>query len=196
MKQEGGCLVNENEQQGAESEITRAEDEVINAIAETMDLYGVTPSIGRLYATMYFKKHPMTLDEMKDDLGMSKPSMSTAVRKLQEINIVQKIWQKGSRKDLFVAEKNFFNYFAVFFGSKWEREVKLNQAAIEVAENKLKRVLDDEQTGESLKERARQDLQQLEELKHYYDWLSRLVHSIESGEIFEFLPIDHKNSNK
>lgn len=185
-----------NGQQTAETEVTRAEDEVINAIAETMDLYGVTPSIGRLYATMYFKHHPMTLDEMKDDLGMSKPSMSTAVRKLQEINIVQKIWQKGSRKDLFVAEKNFFNYFSRFFGNKWKREVKLNQTAIEAAEKKLKKVLDDKETDGPLKDRVERDLLQLEETKSYYDWLSRLVRSIESGEIFEFLPIDHTNSKK
>ncbi|HET7615624.1 MAG TPA: GbsR/MarR family transcriptional regulator, partial [Bacillales bacterium] len=100
------------EHEEAVRKIEKAENAVIQSIAETMDLYGVTPSIGRLYATMYFKHDPMTLDNMKDDLGMSKPSMSTAVRKLQDINIVQKVWQKGSRKDLFLAEKNFFHYFS------------------------------------------------------------------------------------
>lgn len=184
------------EQQTAESRITEAEREVIHAIAETMDLYGVTPSIGRLYATMYFKHHPMTLDEMKDDLGMSKPSMSTAVRKLQDINIVQKVWQKGSRKDQFVAEKNFFNYFGQFFGSKWKREAKLNLFAIEQAERKLQEVMEDDEAGDECKQRARKDMQQLEEYKKYCYWLEQLVHSFESGEIFEFLPIDPENQKK
>lgn len=170
--------------------IENAENEVIKAIADTMDLYGVTPSIGRLYATMYFKSEPMTLDEMKDDLGMSKPSMSTAVRKLQEIDIVQKVWKKGSRKDLFTAEKNFFNYFSKFFGTKWEREVKLNLKAIHSAESQLQKILDSDDTEESLKERARQDLSQLAESKRFYDWLSRLAKIIDTGEIFDFLPIE------
>lgn len=180
----------------AEELIERAESAVINSIAETMDLYGVTPSIGRLYAMMYFKHAPMTLDDMKNDLGMSKPSMSTAVRKLQEINIVQKVWQKGSRKDLFMAEKNFFQYFANFFGNKWEREAKLNLSAINDAEKILKQVIEDEKTEGALKQRAQQDFHQLEEYRQYCHWLERLVHSIETGEIFKYLPINDSNQWK
>ncbi|WP_175615749.1 choline uptake/conversion transcriptional regulator CudC [Piscibacillus halophilus] len=181
-------------QQKAEELLEQAEGAVIDAIAETMDLYGVTPSIGRLYATMYFKHDPLTLDDMKDDLGMSKPSMSTAVRKLQEINIVKKVWKKGSRKDLFVAEKNFFQYFSHFFGDKWEREAKLNLSAIDYAEEMLQQIINNDDTEEEVKQRAEQDLRQLEEYRIYCHWLERLVHSVESGEIFVFLPIEEASS--
>lgn len=183
----------DGKQKKVEELVEQAEGEVINSIAETMDLYGVPPSIGRLYATMYFKHDPMTLDNMKDDLGMSKPSMSTAVRKLQEINIVQKVWQKGSRRDLFLAEKDFFQYFSHFFGKKWEREAKLNLSAINNAEKKLQQVLNDVETEETLKQRAEQDFQQLEEYRKYCHWLGRLARSIESGEIFEFLPVNEED---
>ncbi|HEX6922921.1 MAG TPA: GbsR/MarR family transcriptional regulator [Bacillales bacterium] len=169
---------------------------MVNTIAETMDLYGVTPSIGRLYGTMYFKHYPMTLDNMKDDLGMSKPSMSTAVRKLQDINIVQKVWQKGSRKDLFVAEKDFFQYFTRFFGKKWEREVDMFLTSIAKAESRLTEVLEDEETDETLKERAELDIQQLKQAKKYYQWLGRFVRSIETGEIYNFLPMDEPEEEK
>ncbi|MGP4040911.1 choline uptake/conversion transcriptional regulator CudC [Gracilibacillus sp. D59] len=180
----------DKKQQKAEELLEDAERVVINSIAETMDLYGVTPSIGRLYATMYFKHNPLTLDDMKDDLGMSKPSMSTAVRKLQDINIVKKVWKKGSRRDLFIAEKNFFQYFSHFFGDRWEREAKINLLSINDAIEKLEQVLNDEEINEEMKQRAEQDLQQLEEYKNYCHWLERLAQSIESGEIFKFLPIE------
>ncbi|MFD2625053.1 choline uptake/conversion transcriptional regulator CudC [Salibacterium salarium] len=183
------------EQPSAESKINHAEKEVISAIAETMDLYGITPSIGRLYATMYFKQHPMTLDEMTDDLAMTKASMSTAVRNLQEIHIVRKTWQKGSRKDHFMAEKDFFNYFGRFFGGKWKREAELNLSAIKQAEYQLQEVIEDETIEENLMERAKQDLEQLQEYKKYCHWLQKLVRSIDSGEIFDFLPVDDSNSN-
>ncbi|WP_277674355.1 choline uptake/conversion transcriptional regulator CudC [Piscibacillus halophilus] len=185
----------ENKQQKAEELLEEAESAVIDSIAETMDLYGVTPSIGRLYATMYFKHDPLTLDDMKDDLGMSKPSMSTAVRKLQEINIVKKVWKKGSRKDLFIAEKNFFQYFSHFFGDKWEREAKINLAAIDHAEDKLNEILNDDSVDDDLKEKAEKDLQQLEDYRKYCHWLERLVHSVESGDIFEFLPIEEEKKD-
>ncbi|SFL92156.1 choline uptake/conversion transcriptional regulator CudC [Salibacterium qingdaonense] len=177
-------------QQSAESKIQDAENEVISAIAETMDLYGITPSIGRLYATMYFKHDSMTLDEMKDELGMTKPSMSTAVRNLQDIQIVRKTWQKGSRKDHFTAEKDFFNYFTRFFGNKWKREAELNLYAIHEAQDELRDVLEDEETETHLLERADKDLEQLQEYEKYCYWLQKLVGAMESGEIFDLLPAD------
>lgn len=191
---ERGRTMDEKGQLSAESKINHAEGEVINAIAETMDLYGVTPSIGRLYATMYFKHHPMTLDEMKDELEMTKPSMSTAVRNLQDINIVRKVWKKGSRKDHFVAEKNFFNYFGQFFGSKWRREAELNLFAIKQAESQLQEVIQGEEVEEYLIERAKQDLEQLKDYKKYCYWLQQLADSIDSGEIFDLLPVDNSNA--
>ncbi|WP_208591358.1 choline uptake/conversion transcriptional regulator CudC [Gracilibacillus suaedae] len=186
----------DEKQQKAEALLEDAERLVIDSIAETMDLYGVTPSIGRLYATMYFKHDPLTLDDMKNDLGMSKPSMSTAVRKLQDINIVKKVWRRGSRKDLFMAEKNFFQYFSHFFGDKWEREAKLNLTSINDAIEKLQEVLNIEEIDVDMKHRAEQDLQQLKEYRNYCHWLERLVDSVESGEIFEFLPIEDTDSNR
>ena len=63
-------------------QLDQAKDIVINGIGETMDLYGVNRSVGNLYGTMVFQGS-MTLDEMREQLQMSKPSMSAGVKKLQ-----------------------------------------------------------------------------------------------------------------
>ncbi|WP_284140505.1 GbsR/MarR family transcriptional regulator [Virgibacillus sp. LDC-1] len=176
--------------ENANEKIEQVERMMINTISETMDLYGVTPSVGRLYATMYFKHEPITLDEMKDALGMSKPSMSTSVRKLQEINIVQKVWQKGSRKDSFIAEKNFFNYFSQFYGMKWEREVSMYLVSLKKAQAQLKEIIEDSETDEASREKAELDYQQLADAMVYYRWLDKLTKLTKSGEIFNYIPVD------
>ncbi|UJL45733.1 GbsR/MarR family transcriptional regulator [Virgibacillus sp. NKC19-16] len=178
----------ESNQASAAEKINQAEDKMINTIAETMDLYGVTPSVGRLYATLYFQHEPMTLDGMKDKLGMSKPSMSTSVRKLQDIDIVQKVWQKGTRKDFFVAEKDYFQYFKKFFCKKWERETNMFLGSIDYAQKQLAEVLDQPEIEEHLQQKAQLDYDQLEEARKYYHWLQRLIRSIESNEIYDYLP--------
>lgn len=178
------------QQKKGKDKIEEAENMMINTIAETMDLYGVTPSVGRLFAMMYFKYQPITLDEMKEELGMSKPSMSTSVRKLQDIDIVHKVWRKGSRKDSFIAEKDFFNYFSKFFGSKWEREVNMFLASIKDAQKQLDEVIKDSESDETIRARAIMDYQQLEEAKRYYKWLDRLTKLTKSGEIFEYIPLE------
>src|SRR5699024_5694491 len=167
--------------------IEQAEDMVIGSISETMDLYGVTPSIGQLYGTMYFKD-AMTLDEMRDELGMSKPSMSTGVRKLQEIEMVKKVFPRGSRKHTYKAEKDFFNSFISFFCQMWEREAKTNMTALVEAQEMLTNVIKDTTVSSIIREDAEEKYKLLEDSRKYYTWLIRLAKSVRSGEIYEFLP--------
>ena len=172
--------------------IEAAKDKVIGSIAETMDLYGVTPAAANLYATMYFKNQ-MTLDEMRTELGMSKPSMSTSVRKLQEIEMVKKTFTRGSRKHTYVAEKNFFRSFMVFYCQMWEREVKMNMEAIKEAQEDFINVIKDSTSTPDMVATAKKYYDQLEESKTYYHWLEDLVASIKSGKIFEFIPKDQQD---
>ena len=46
----------------------------------------------------YFRRKPMTLDDMGREMEMSKTSMSTGVRTLLDLKMVNKVWSKGSRK--------------------------------------------------------------------------------------------------
>ncbi|MFC0562121.1 choline uptake/conversion transcriptional regulator CudC [Halalkalibacter alkalisediminis] len=181
-----------NSTESSRIKIEEAKDKVIGAIAETMDLYGVTPAAANLYATMYFKGQ-MTLDEMRTELGMSKPSMSTSVRKLQEIEMVKKTFTRGSRKHTYVAEKNFFRSFMVFYCQMWEREVKMNMEAIEEAQEDFINVIKDSTSTTEIVAEAKEYYDQLEESKTYYYWLEDLVASIKSGKIFEYLPKDKQD---
>lgn len=171
----------------AKEKMADAKEQVIGAISETMDLYGVTPSAGSLYATMYFKDQ-MNLDEMREELEMSKPSMSTSIRKLQEIEMVKKTFQRGSRKHTYMAEKNFFHSFMAFYCQMWEREVKMNMAAIKEAEGNLAEIFEDDSVSNEIRDEAKAHYNMLENSKVYYRWLERLVTSIRNEEIFEFLP--------
>ena len=73
-----------------------------------MDLYGTNRSVGNLYGTMVFEGS-MTLDEMREHLQMSKPSMSAGVKKLQEFDIVKQQFTRGSENNI-LSPKNFFHF--------------------------------------------------------------------------------------
>lgn len=173
----------------AKTKVDNAKEHVTNAISETMDLYAVTPAAGRLYAIMQFKDQ-MNLDDMREELGMSKPSMSTSVRKLQEIDMVKKKFQRGSRKHTYEAEKNYFNTFTSYFCHMWDREANLNLHAIQQAEFELDSIFEDDHVSEDVLEQARAIYHQIEESKKYYHWLERLVASVRSKEIFKFIPAE------
>src|SRR5699024_11126744 len=171
-----------------------AKDLVIGAISETMDLYGITPAAGKLYATMYFEGE-MNLDEMEEKLGMSKPSMSTSVRRLQEINMVNRRFPRGSRKHTYVAEKNFFQFFISFYCQMWDREVKINLDAIKEAEGKFLEIINDPAISDEIKVEAQEHYELITRSKDFYYWLEKLVKSIRSEELFDFLPVDSDDKN-
>jgi len=169
-----------------ELEIIR--ERVIETIAKNMNLYGVTDSIGRLYGMLYFHDHPLTLDEMKEELGMSKTSMSTSVRVLQDLKMVEKVWKKGIRKDLYQAEEDWYQTFIDFFSIKWRSGATMNMSAMAKAIKELERLVDSKDAGEEVIKLAMVDIEKLQSALEYYEWLNRLVDSFESGKIFELVP--------
>src|SRR5690625_2724556 len=150
----GVIYVSKSLDEQAQENIEAAKDEVIAAISETMDLYGVTPSAGTLYATLYLNGQ-MNLDEMREELSMSKPSMSTGVRKLYNNGMVKKVHQKGTRKHIYDAEKDFFKSFMSYYCQMWQREVDMNMEAVREAEVYLQKVMEDEQVSDEVRSEER-----------------------------------------
>lgn len=179
---------NNNQQQ-----LEQAKDIVINSIGQTMDLYGTNRSVGNLYGTMVFEGS-MTLDEMRHQLQMSKPSMSAGVKKLQEFDIVRQQFTRGSRKQHFIAEKDFFIFFRNFFAKKFQREIDINVEAVQDAQAIINPLLHREDLTDSEIAEAQNIKAQLDHTQIYYDWLEQLTTAIESGDIFKYFPIPEANS--
>ena len=174
-------------------QLDHVRERVIETIAKNMNLYGVTDSVGRLYGMLYFHDQPMTLDEMKEELGMSKTSMSTSVRTLLELKMVEKIWKKGIRKDLYEAEEDWYQTFTDFFTIKWRAGISMNVGVMTKSIKELQHLADNEETDEEIREAALVDIEKMKAALQYYNWLNRLVDSFEMGEIFDYIP---KESDK
>ncbi|MCS1350698.1 choline uptake/conversion transcriptional regulator CudC [Mechercharimyces sp. CAU 1602] len=169
--------------------LEEARRDYIESLAETMEMYGLSPSMGRLYGTMFLQEEPMTLDEMCHLTGMSKTSMSTGVRALSSLKLVHKKWRKGVRKDLYEAEYDQMRSFVDFFCQLWEKEIQLNDKAIQETESHLAELLADDELASEDRIRAKKNLEKIQHSKEYYAWLRHLVDAFESGDIFEFIPI-------
>ncbi|MED3571672.1 GbsR/MarR family transcriptional regulator [Cytobacillus praedii] len=177
-----------NSYMDGKEQLERVRERVIETIAKNMNLYGITDSIGRLYGMLYFHNQPMTLDEMKEELGMSKTSMSTSVRTLMDLKMVEKVWKKGTRKDLYLAEEDWHQTFIDFFSIKWRAGISMNIAAMTKSIIELERLEKSEEIDEEVRSAAKVDITKMKAALSYYEWLNRLVDSFESEEIFDFIP--------
>ncbi|SCW82217.1 DNA-binding transcriptional regulator GbsR, MarR family [Paenibacillus tianmuensis] len=173
-----------NEELAQSEERLRIRKNLIEAIAETMDLYGATHSSGQLYGIMFFENRPMTLDEMKRQMNMSKSNMSYAVRSLVESQMVKKLDEKLERKELYAAETDFFIVFQKFFSHKLQREIDVMMKAIDDAQPNLTELILQEHTADEERKLALQDLHKLRHAQKYYEWLQQFVDSLRNGEFF------------
>lgn len=60
---------------------------------------------GQIYALLFLSDEPLSLDEISKRLGISKSNVSINIRLLEDMNLVRKVWVKGSRKDYYAAER-------------------------------------------------------------------------------------------
>jgi Predicted transcriptional regulators len=161
---------------------------VIDSIGKNMDLYGITLSIGHLYGYMYFQNEPITLDQMSQTMGMSKTSMSTGMRTLMDLKMIDKVWGKGSRKDFYEVVPDWYQNFTDFFSIKWRKAVESNMVSLEKSLKEIHSLQAADPDNKTLQEIAVIDEQKINEALKYYRWLHRLIDSFESGEIFDFIP--------
>lgn len=162
-------------------------EEFIQGISKNMSLYGITPSIGRLYGVLYFSEDPMTLDDMSEALKMSKTSMSTGIRALADMRMVESTFKKGVRKDLYRSEEDWYKSFTSLFGNRWRNHTEINIEEAEEAIEVLQQLYDQTEE-EELRVKITHVVERLQYAKNYYKWLVRFIDVIESGKIFEYIP--------
>ncbi|WP_150268993.1 GbsR/MarR family transcriptional regulator [Paenibacillus tepidiphilus] len=168
--------------------ISKARERVIDSIGKNMDLYGITLSIGHLYGYMYFNEGPVTLDELSRTMGMSKTSMSTGVRTLLDLKMIDKVWGKGTRKDLFEVEPDWYRNFSDYFSIKWRKAVEGNMTALAKSLEEIKQMQSDYADDAAVMKLLATDQVKIDEAIKYYRWLLKLIEALETGKIFELIP--------
>jgi len=87
-----------------DNKLKKVEDIFTETLGKTADAFGISRAVAQLYAILYLSPKPLSLDEMAEHLKVSKGNISVNIRILNDWQAVRKIWQRGSRKDYYVAE--------------------------------------------------------------------------------------------
>lgn len=169
--------------------LDKARERIIETIAQNIHLYGLTASAGRQYGTMFFHDKPMTLDDMTEELGMSKTSMSTSVRALAELKLVERAWVRGVRKDLYQVKDDWYQSFINLFSIKWRRSISLHSVAVRKSLRELEQLKNNPDISEELRTIVEMDISKLQYVRDYFEWLDRLVDAFEDHDIFDLVPL-------
>ncbi|GAB3049347.1 GbsR/MarR family transcriptional regulator [Virgibacillus ainsalahensis] len=185
-----------NTEEKVMKELERAEVQISERIADNMKTFGVSASVGRLLGIIYLNRGPMTLDELAEETGMSKTRMSQVMREMMALNIAEKEFVKGSRKEYYNVENDYVQTFISLFTTNWKEVVSKNSHLARRLEDKVSQLEQryDGEISQTVEERKADLKQELAEWTAYYDWISRLVEFFESGKVLDSVPFHLPNS--
>lgn len=93
---------------------------------------------GRIFALLYLRDGPLSLDELAAELEQSKSNVSINLRTLVEWHLVKRHPVPGSRKDHYVAATDFFRAFQEIFERRFRWTVRQVLVVVSETESALR----------------------------------------------------------
>ncbi len=79
---------------------------------------------GQIYALLFLSPQPLSLDDIVNELGVSKGNVSINIRILEDYKLVRKVWVKGSRRDYYEAVNSLPQKIIKEFFDKVRRNIE------------------------------------------------------------------------
>ena len=130
----------------------------IERMGLALEYDGMPRIAGRIFGLLLVSEDAHSLDEIAADLGVSKASVSTNARLLEQRGVLERIGRPADRRDYYRVPFELFSHTMAQRLARWERF----HAAIAAART-------------SVPIRSRQVLQRLEEFEEAYAYLSRTI---------------------
>jgi DNA-binding transcriptional regulator GbsR (MarR family) len=157
------------------AEIVAAREQVIEAMENSADIYGLPRSYGRLYGLLFFADEPVSLDELVAESGYAKSTVSSAMSEMEQLHMVYRRSIPGEGKKAFYeAERDFWTMIQEFLRGEVRREITVMRRALEDAEHKL---------AETDADQAERDLEKIREMERTYARSQRLVDVLTSSSV-------------
>ena len=89
-------------------ELIKARENFIQGMSRISNFWGFPKAMGAIYGAIYLSPAPLSLDEIVEQVSVTKGAVSTHVRTLERLGMVHKQIRLGDRKDYYEAEADFW----------------------------------------------------------------------------------------
>lgn len=91
-----------------DQELLEARQTFIQGMSRISNFWGFPKAMGAIFGAVYLSPTPLSLDEIVEQVSVTKGSVSTNVRALERLGMVHKQIRLGDRKDYYEAEADFW----------------------------------------------------------------------------------------
>lgn len=125
--------------------LENAHQNFIQGMSQISSFWGFPRAMGAIYGAIYLSPSKLSLDEIVEQVGVTKGSVSTNVRQLERLGMVHKHILVGDRKDYYTAETDFWKMIK---GILQEREKSEFDRALKTVDESLTMISADQENAE------------------------------------------------
>ena len=149
-------------------EYVEAKEKFISTWGSLGTLWGINKAMAQIQALLFISTKPLSMEEIMEDLKISRGNTSMNLRQLIDWGIVTKVLVSGERKEFFTTEKNVQELARIVAKERSRREIK---PVIKVLED-VSSIKDDGT------EKTRELIKQTKALKELTDDLDTLMNKL------------------
>jgi HTH-type transcriptional regulator, glycine betaine synthesis regulator len=98
--------------------------DMVEAGGRFWQMLGLPRSTGQIYGLLYLSSHPLSLDDIVNDLGISKASASTGTRQLVAWGVIKQVWIPGERRDFFEVVPDLNQLLRIIYQEQVKRRLE------------------------------------------------------------------------
>ena len=152
-----------------EINLQTARGKFIQGMSRISHFWGFPKAMGAIYGAIYLSPTPLSLDNIVEQVSVTKGAVSTHVRQLERLGMVHKHVRLGERKDYYTSETDFWK---IIKGILQEREKSEFDKALNTVTDSLEIV---DQTTEEDPELAAFYKERMGGMQSFFKTLDSLV---------------------
>ena len=149
---------------------TSLQQEFILHFGEMGSRWGITRTVGQIYALLFLSDKPLNAEDIVTALGVSRSNVSMALKELQSWNLVRLKHIPGDRRDYFTSPEDMWEIVRTLIAERKKREV--DPTLTKLRELELQASTDP--ADEHARARMAELRELIENLTSFYDELNRL----------------------
>src|SRR5262245_11263219 len=87
-------------------------------------VWGMNRTVAQIHALLLVSPEPLTADELRSVLQVARSNISTSLRTLESLGLIQSVHVMGERKKRFEAHKDIKQMFKKIMGLRKKKEVE------------------------------------------------------------------------
>ena len=105
--------------------LSAARQHFIQGLSRISQFWGFPKAMGAIFGALYLSPNPLSLDELVEQVEVTKGAVSTNVRALERLGMVHRQIVIGERKDYYLSETDFWKIVKTVFREREKSEFDL-----------------------------------------------------------------------